>query len=172
MTILADYYRAIPKKLELIKKYKEAGDWHNYTVEVHALKSASRQIGANELSQKAAALEAAGNANDIDTIMRDTDEVISMYTHYYEILKPVFPDKKETGNKPSIPKTVLLGLFDDMMTAINDLDMDKMEAVINKLDEYHFEGDDEKLYKRLCDAVGDMDPDVCEEVIHAWKSIT
>jgi CheY-like chemotaxis protein len=51
MTILADYYRAIPKKLSLIKEYKDKGDWHNYTVEVHALKSASKQVGANELSQ-------------------------------------------------------------------------------------------------------------------------
>jgi HPt (histidine-containing phosphotransfer) domain-containing protein len=172
MTILADYYRAIPKKLELIKKYKESGDWHNYTVEVHALKSASRQIGANKLSEMAAALEAAGNANDIDKIMADTDAALELYSHYKDILEPVFPEKKDTGNKPPINKTILLGVFDDMMKAINDLDMDQMEAVITKLDKYHLEGEDEKLYKKLCEAVGDMDPDACEEVIHTWKSIT
>jgi signal transduction histidine kinase/CheY-like chemotaxis protein/HPt (histidine-containing phosphotransfer) domain-containing protein len=171
MTILADYYRAIPKKLELIKQYKENEDWHNYTVEVHALKSASRQIGAGKLSEMAAALEAAGNANDIDTIMADTDAALELYSHYKDILEPVFPDKKDTGDKPSINKTVLIGAFDDMMKAINDLDMDQMEAVIAKLDNYHYDGENEELYKKLCDAVGDMDPDVCEEVIHTWKTI-
>jgi hypothetical protein len=55
--------------------------------------------------------------------------------------------------------------------AINDLDMDQMEAVIAKLDNYHYDGKNEELYKKLCDAVGDMDPDACEEVIHNWKAI-
>ncbi|MDE5824702.1 MAG: response regulator, partial [Lachnospiraceae bacterium] len=55
MTILADYYHAIPKKLKLIQNYKDKEEWHNYTVEVHALKSSSRQIGADELSDRAAA---------------------------------------------------------------------------------------------------------------------
>jgi HPt (histidine-containing phosphotransfer) domain-containing protein len=140
-------------------------------VEVHALKSASRQIGAGKLSEMAAALEAAGNANDIDTIMADTDAALELYSHYKDILEPVFPDKKDTGDKPSINKTVLIGAFDDMMKAINDLDMDQMEAVIAKLDNYHYDGENEELYKKLCDAVGDMDPDVCEEVIHTWKTI-
>ena len=45
-----------------IQFFKE--DWTNYTVEVHALKSSSKQIGAIALSDKAAALEKAGNARD------------------------------------------------------------------------------------------------------------
>jgi hypothetical protein len=120
---------------------------------------------------KAAALEAAGNANDIDTIMANTDEALKMYAHYKELLEPIFPEKKDTGNKPAISKNELLGVFDDMMTAINDLDMDKMEAVVTKLDDYHFEGESENLHKSLCDAVGEMDPDKCEEVINNWKNI-
>jgi CheY-like chemotaxis protein/HPt (histidine-containing phosphotransfer) domain-containing protein len=172
MTILADYYHAIPKKLNLIKEYWEKEEWHNYTVEVHALKSASKQIGAHELSSKAADLEAAGNANDIEKINSNTAELLEMYSHYKDILAPYFPDKKDTGNKPMITKTVLLGAFDSMMKAIDDLDMDQMEAVVNKLDNYHFEGENERLYKKLCEAVEEMDPDICEEVIHTWKSIT
>jgi hypothetical protein len=120
----------------------------------------------------AAALEAAGNKNDIDTIMADTAAALELYSHYKDILEPVFPEKKDTGNKPPINKTILLGVFDDMMKAINDLDMDQMEAVIAKLDKYHLEGEDEKLYKKLSEAVGEMDPDLCEEVIHTWKNIT
>jgi hypothetical protein len=120
----------------------------------------------------AAALEAAGNKNDIDTIMADTDAAIELYSHYKDILEPIFPEKKDTGNKPPISKPILLGVFDDMIKAINDLDMDKMESVVARLDNYHLEGEDEKLYKQLCDAVGEMDPDICEEIIHTWKNIT
>jgi signal transduction histidine kinase/CheY-like chemotaxis protein/HPt (histidine-containing phosphotransfer) domain-containing protein len=171
MTILADYYRAIPKKLELIKTYKETENWHNYTVEVHALKSASRQIGADKLSSMAAALEAAGNANDLDTIMADTDAALELYSHYKDILAPIFPDKEDTSDKPPIDKDTLLEVFDEMTNAINDLDMDKLDECVSKLDNYHFEGDNEELYKRLKDAVGDMDPDACDEIINSWKNI-
>jgi CheY-like chemotaxis protein/HPt (histidine-containing phosphotransfer) domain-containing protein len=171
MTILADYYRAIPKKLELIQTYKDTGNWHNYTVEVHALKSASRQIGADKLSKMAADLEAAGNANDIDKIMADTDAAIQLYSHYRDVLAPIFPEKKSTGTKNPIDKDTLLGIFDEMAQAMNDLDMDKMEELLENLENYQLEGEGEEFYKRLCDAAGEMDPDACDEIIAKWKDI-
>lgn len=171
MTILADYYHAIPKKYNLIQTYRDREEWHNYTVEVHALKSASRQIGADELSDKAAALEAAGNAGDIDIILQNTDDVLSMYAHYHEILSPYFPEQKEEEGKPPITGAVLMDVFAEMKQAIDDLDMDKMDDAIHTLDGYSFADKDRELYLKLCEAVADMDPDACEEIIASWKEI-
>ncbi|MDE5699405.1 MAG: response regulator, partial [Lachnospiraceae bacterium] len=171
MTILADYYHAIPKKLKLIRTYKEKEEWHNYTVEVHALKSASRQIGADELSDRAAALEAAGNANDIDIILQNTDDVLAMYESYHNILSPFFPEKQETEGKPPITADILTEVFAEMKQAIDDLDMDKMDDAIHTLDGYSFNDENHELYINLCEAVADMDPDACEEVITNWKKI-
>lgn len=171
MTVLSDYYHAIPKKLKMIQSYKDKEEWHNYTVEVHALKSASKQIGADDLSDRAAALEAAGNANDIDIILQNTDEVLSIYAHYHDILSPFFPEKQEIEGKPPITTSVLLNVFDDMKQAIDDLDMDKMDDAIHTLDGYSFDEENHELYIKLCEAVADMDPDACEEVITSWKKI-
>jgi len=171
MTILADYYHAIPKKLKLIQTYKDKAEWHNYTIEVHALKSASRQIGADELASRAAALEAAGNANNIDIILQNTDEMLSMYAHYHEILSPFFPEKQDVEGKPPITTAVLTEVFAGMKQAIDDLDMDKMDDAIHTLDGYSFDGESRDLYLRLCEAVADMDPDACEEVITDWQKI-
>lgn len=171
MTILADYYHAIPKKLKLIQTYRDNEEWHNYTVEVHALKSASRQVGADELSDHAAALEAAGNAGDIDIILQNTDAMLSMYAHYHEILSPFFPEKQDIEGKPPITADVLTDVFAEMRQAIDDLDMDKMDNAIHTLDGYSFDDENHKLYLRLCEAVADMDPDACEEVITDWKEI-
>ncbi len=63
-TILKVYYKSIEKKAKLIKSLEEQEKWEDYTIEVHALKSSSKQIGAGSLSEKAAALEKAGNAKD------------------------------------------------------------------------------------------------------------
>lgn len=171
MTILADYYHAIPKKLKLIQTYKDKEEWHNYTVEVHALKSASRQIGADDLSDRAAALEAAGNANDIDIILQNTDDVLLMYAHYIDVLSPFFPEKQEEEGKPPITAAVLMDVFEEMKHAIDDLDMDKMDDAIHTLDGYSFDDENHELYIRLCEAVADMDPDACEEVITSWREI-
>lgn len=171
MTILADYYHAIPKKLKLIQTYKDREEWHNYTVEVHALKSASKQIGADELSDRAAALEAAGNANNIDIILQNTDDLLAMYAHYHDILSPFFPEKPEVEGKPPITSDVLTQIFTEMKQAIDDLDMDKMDDAIHTLDGYSFDDENHELYIRLCEAVADMDPDACEQVITDWKKI-
>lgn len=171
MDILKDYYHAIPKKIRLIQGYKDQQNWHNYTVEVHALKSSSKQIGAYELSDKAAALEAAGNAGDINTILQDTDALIELYAHYIDVLAPLFPEKQNSADKPPVPVSALMEAFDDITQAINDLDMDQMDAAVQKLDNYQFDGENAELYAKLCDAVSDMDPDACEEVIGHWKTI-
>ena len=171
LTILKDFYRSIPKKLKLIRTYKEQADWKNYTVEVHALKSASKQIGADELSLKAAALEAAGNANDTDTILANTDELLTLYSHYADVLSPLFPEKSSAEGKPPITRQALAEVFAAMTQAVNDLDMDKMEACIQKLDQYSFDETNQPLYTKLCEAVSDLDPDACEDVISTWRDI-
>ncbi|MDE7203723.1 MAG: PocR ligand-binding domain-containing protein [Lachnospiraceae bacterium] len=171
MTILADYYHAIPKKLKLIQNYRDKEEWHNYTVEVHALKSSSRQIGADELSDRAAALEAAGNTNDIDIILQNTDDVLTMYAHYHDILSPFFPEKPDIEGKPPITASILFDVFEEMKQAIDDLDMDKMDDAIHTLDGYSFDDENHELYIRLCEAVADMDPDACEEVISSWIEV-
>ena len=67
--VLKEYYQAIKKKKELIDKYEQTEEWKAYTVEVHALKSASRQIGALELASKAERMEMAGKEGNIDYIL-------------------------------------------------------------------------------------------------------
>lgn len=45
-TVLEKYYRAIDKKAAVIREYWKSGDIENYTIEVHSLKSTSKQIGS------------------------------------------------------------------------------------------------------------------------------
>ena len=70
-SVLKVYYKAIEKKAKLIKTLEEAENWTDFTIEVHALKSSSKQIGAIALSERAAALEKAGNARDSEFIHKN-----------------------------------------------------------------------------------------------------
>ena len=47
--VLSDFAGEAPEKIAAITGYYENGDWKNYSVYIHSLKSTSRMIGANNL---------------------------------------------------------------------------------------------------------------------------
>lgn len=55
-------------KMDEMQKYCDEGDYENYRILIHALKSMSKSIGASELSEKARLLEEAAKNNDGDYI--------------------------------------------------------------------------------------------------------
>ncbi len=171
--VLKDYYHTIPKKHALIKQYFEEKNWHSYTIEVHALKSASKQIGANKLSEDAAELEAAGNALNEELILKKTPALLDLYSHYEGILQPFFPEESETDadQKEIIRKSVLLEEFEKLQEALDDLDMDRMEAVKDTLSQYRYEGHSLELFKKLCSAIDELDPEACESIMDDWTYI-
>ena len=77
------------KKAEEIENYWAAGDIKNTTIKVHALKSASRAIGALELGEFAARLEKAGNNGESETLDAKLSELISGYRQLARELEPL-----------------------------------------------------------------------------------
>ena len=169
-SVLKDYHRLIPQKLEAIKKYFATEDWRNYTIEVHALKSSSRQIGATGLAQKAELLETAGNARDIETIKADTQAALDEYEHYYEILNPYFIEEKNEATE-EITRDILYEVFDEIQNAIEELDTDMLEEAVQKLSVYKLSDVGSQYYNRMLSAVEDMDAYACEDIMTEWKGI-
>ena len=86
--ILYDYYADIDSKSEGVRKAIAERDAKTYTVEVHAIKSSSRMIGAADLSQRAAMLEQYGDSEDWESILRETEGVLETYASYKSIVAP------------------------------------------------------------------------------------
>lgn len=170
-TVLKEYYRVIDKKAALIKELEEAEDWTGYTIEVHALKSASRQIGAIALSDQAAEMEKAGNARDAELIHRCTDEMLEKYIAYRTVLEPFCADDEEDAAAESISEETLQQCFEDMGAAVEELDMDEMEAVVQEMAKYRYEGQSKELFERLTEAVQEVDVDGCEAIIQEWQAL-
>ncbi len=167
--VLKDYYQVIEKKSAIIYEAVKNQDWERYTIEVHALKSASRQVGAMELSKMAARLEQAGNERDVELINTSTDEMLTKYIEYKHILEPYFEKDKdnEAGTtKQPITNEVLMQYFADIEEALSDLDMDKVEEIIEEMSAYSYEDD---YFSELKDAVMEYDADKCEDIIKRWK---
>ena len=70
MSILAEYARDRSAKLSDIWGFFTSKDWKNYSIKVHAVKSSSKMIGADSVSEQAKVLELASKAEDADTVNR------------------------------------------------------------------------------------------------------
>ena len=66
--ILRTYASDIREKEQTLPRPFEQRDTENFTIQVHALKSASRSVGAYDLGEDACRLEMAGKAGDWETI--------------------------------------------------------------------------------------------------------
>ena len=83
------YLGSAENKAQEIEDYWAAGDIKNTTIKVHALKSASRAIGALKLGEFAARLEEAGNNDDTETLSAELGELISGYRQLARDLEPL-----------------------------------------------------------------------------------
>lgn len=66
------------KEVELVTLYK-TGNWEDYIIKVHALKSTSLTIGAEGLSELARAIEQAGKAGNMDFVHRNHLKLLLLY---------------------------------------------------------------------------------------------
>lgn len=164
LTTLKDYYRGISKTAAQIEKLFNEGDWGNYTIEVHALKSASKQIGALELSDMAAEMEKAGNARDIDRIREENSGMLQMYRSYYDILQPICQEEEETTDKPPVDEKILGELLTKLMAAMDDLDMDEMERIVGEIIQYSYDETRKELVEDLRESVEEIDVDTAAQL--------
>ena len=172
--VLKDYYTVIDKKIALIKNYQLNEEWKNYTTEVHALKSASKQIGAMELSEKAAALEKAGNDLNIEMIQERTDDMLEQYRGYQELLAPYFTEEKEetdSSDLPDIDKDLLKEILHTLSDAVTNLDLDQLEQSVQELSNYALEETHAALFKKLKTAVEELDFEACDSVLLDWITL-
>jgi len=149
-SVLKIYYENILTKASEIEGYFEKADWPNYTILVHALKSSSRIIGAKELSEHAAALEAAGNAGDEEKIRNETADLLKKYRSYADILSSALglgPDEeKDEDELEEISDAMYRDAVNTMKDFAKMYDYDNIVFVIDSLKDYRLPiGGREKL---------------------------
>ena len=170
--ILREYARSISKKTQLIQKHLEEKNWKHYTIEAHALKSFSRQVGATELSDLAAQMEQAGNNNDIDFILAHHEEMLEKYQAYAPILEKYLESPTEAVRlKDTYNGAVVQEMLKSMEEAIDNLDMDIMDEVVKQLDKMELPDNQTQCFLMMEEAVEGLDVETCEKVVAAWKKL-
>jgi len=162
-SILEDFYRLIDEKSTKIEDLLNSGDIKNYTIEVHALKSTAKMIGAMELSEMALEMEMAGKADNVDLIREKNPELLVMYRAYKESL--AYFDKAEDTEKVEVSANVFKSDLFEMNVAAKEFDMDKVDEVMSRIKTYKLPGQEaEELLKQLDIVVRDVNLDKIREI--------
>ncbi len=79
----------LPGRVERLRTALEVGAWEDYTVEVHALKSAARWVGAMDLGDQAQALELAAKAGETGRLADETPALAEACEALEKVLRSV-----------------------------------------------------------------------------------
>ncbi|MBR0133205.1 MAG: response regulator [Lachnospiraceae bacterium] len=79
LEMLKEYARSTDGKCDELEGYYNNEDWKNYKIQIHAIKSTSKTIGAEELSGAAKALEVASGNSDVDFMKKHHHEFLGKF---------------------------------------------------------------------------------------------
>ena len=149
------FANAYDENVAAIQKFFDAQDWKNYTIRVHALKSSARIIGAKELSGLAAALEQAGNAEDVAKIKSDTPRLCDLYAQCYDVLAPITKAEEtdaDASEKKQLTPEELQEVYETFQELATSFDYDSVQFVLEDLQDKEPPPEEKERYEAICQA--------------------
>ena len=167
MPLLKIFYESMEEKADEIEGFYRDGNLKDYTIKVHALKSSARLIGAMEFGEKAQELENAGKSDDIEFIRKHHEVFMDELRSFKEPLAALFEKGGSDEDKPEADPALMSGVFEEIKSAADDMDCDRLESVFEEMEDYRIPADDKELFDRLKDAAGMFDYDAILELLNS-----
>ena len=165
LNVIEQYYRSVDKNIAKINASYENGNTELLTIEFHSLKSTSKQIGANKLSQMAKDLEMAGKNNNNTYIKNNIEKFLDEYKTMKNVLSAYFgnKDNENTENQDIKP------LLDELSDALSDMDALQIDDVLEKISQ-NTSDSDKTYFDGIKAAIDDCDFDKAESILSKWNS--
>ena len=93
--LVDEYINDSDRKTSVLNESRSTGDWKNYAITAHALKSSSKMIGAMELSETARRMEKAADVGDTAAIDKEHDSMLDLYSAVVDTLKKEYDKNGE-----------------------------------------------------------------------------
>lgn len=132
--VLKTFREEIKNRASVIRKALDEKDIKTYTVEVHAIKSSARIVGAQKLSEYAKELEAAGDANDLEKIAAETDTFLRLYESYEDA--ETANEVEEDDELPELSEEMWFDALNALKDFAHTMDYDNAVAVLESIKKY------------------------------------
>lgn len=162
----------LKKMYGTLKESQSAKNFDEYRIKVHSMKSNAATLGAYHVAGLAKYLEYAARDNDINTI----DSLMPTFEKQWLGLKDAIDaafeiQRDETKELKPVTNEILFSCLDILTEAMDEMDIDRADAVIEELGQYSYEDECKPLIEALAISVMNMDSDECSEVIGKIKNL-
>ncbi len=150
------------QNMMLIARLFEARDYKNYSIQVHALKSGMKSIGATALSGMALKLEKAAKEGDYDYVLENHGKMMMEYERVIDILTgderlvSEKTEEQELHDLREIGSEELDSLYRDFEDAVFTFEKEKVLASIKAFDDCSYKGTSLKQYLSVVYKKADM----------------
>ncbi len=142
-----------------------------YRIKVHAMKNTAAMTGALSVSSLARVLEYAARDRDTETIDRVMVVFSKEWMRQKELFEEAFGFSAADGQEKSpIDPELLETYLNALSTAMQDLDTDTADNVIEELSVYGYDEAGTKYLTELAAAVRALDIDESLKIIEEWKN--
>lgn len=166
------YYKNYEKNTEKIEEALKANDLEQLRIQVHALKSNSKMVGATELSTEFEKLEFAARDGQWDVIKDSIEGVLDNYKGFVESIKPIGEADIE---KPAdeISGERAKEVVEELLEALDDFDDEKSSQLAGILKGYPFRTTQKEMLDNAISCITDFRYDDAVEIIsEIAKTIT
>ncbi|MCR4792912.1 MAG: response regulator [Lachnospiraceae bacterium] len=157
--LLGIYFGSYEEMAGELNGYLEKENFRDYTTKVHALKSSSKMIGAAGFSEEAQNMESAGSSGDTAFIYAHHGKMMDHYAVIIRELAELF-EGNGSGDKPAADREFLKKKYEEIRSAADDMDCDRLEEIVAEMDKYTIPEDETEKYKDIRSAIGKLDYDL------------
>jgi signal transduction histidine kinase/CheY-like chemotaxis protein len=165
--VLALFRKDAQDRLPLLQTVPESDDLPSFITQVHALKSASASLGAADVAEKAARLEAAGKTRDMEYIRGNLDNfaqrLAELAFNIGAVLEPESP--QSSGDSPSLPIPRLKELAD----AIQLRNTATIDSILEELMRQPFDSKAKEILEQISDEVLVAEYEKATEIVRSLK---
>ena len=159
--------KKLPGECEKLESFLREKDLPNYAISVHAMKSSLATVGAMELSEAAAALEAASKAGEPAYCGENGPKLIERLRALHEQLRSAVQSDQDAQPRPAGDAETLRGQVQTAVQAAGDFEPDEAMAAIETLLAYDFGAETNELLQKARDELRDFNFDETLEALAA-----
>lgn len=157
------------RKLKVLQELWEERDYESYGIEVHALKSASANVGALRLSSRAKEQEKAVNRGDLAFVDSHVPKLLTEYEEQLAFIENYLEEgrKQERAavKKKEIDKAGLLRELETALSSLEDFQAKECAHKVEEILEYRLEADTETALEKIREQLRLYEDEAAEQML-------
>jgi len=163
---LRRYFNMIQEKAQRIKQCCENEEIEEYTIEVHALKSNSKLIGAISLAKEAEYLEQCGLMGNLAEIKKKTPALLNSFKGVKKLFSFVLSESEREVGDLEITNEETRKKYEEIIEALESFDIDSAAMLLDNLMNYNISGRQSEYIFRAKKKVVDFAYDKAIEIMN------